>query len=65
MNYEAERRPAQRTAYCRSCDKKIHKGEDMISMYSFRNRGQYIHICLECAEKIGNLAKEQNETGKI
>ena len=58
MKFTAEKRPAQRPAFCRACDKEILKGEDMISMYSYRNRGQHIHICLQCASKMGELAKE-------
>jgi hypothetical protein len=60
MDYPIERRPAQRTAFCRGCDKKIAKGDDMISTYSFRNTGMWIHFCLHCAEKIGELAKEHS-----
>lgn len=52
-----ERREAQRNAYCRSCDKEIQKKEEMITLWSRRNRGQYIHLCLECAKKIGKLAE--------
>ena len=57
-NPNAERRQAQRDAFCRSCDKVIKKGEDMVSMYSWRNQGQHIHLCLDCSEVIGKLAKE-------
>ena len=51
------RRPAQRPAICRGCDKQIEKGEEMVTTYSYRNRGQFIHFCLSCATKIGELAK--------
>lgn len=56
--YDIERRQAQRKAFCRGCDKIIAQGEDMVSTYSFRNRGQHIHFCLECARAIGKLASE-------
>jgi hypothetical protein len=58
VTYDITRRAAQRPAFCRGCDKKIDKGEDMITTYSFRNTGQHIHFCLACAEKIGELAEE-------
>lgn len=50
-------RKAERDAFCRSCDKSIKRGTDMISWYSHRNQGMNIHICLSCAESIGALAK--------
>lgn len=55
--YDIKRREAQRDAFCRGCDKTIKKGEDMITTYSFRNRGQHIHFCLSCAKVIGEMAK--------
>jgi hypothetical protein len=55
MTNEIERRPAQREAWCRGCDKKISKGEDLIYTYSFRNRGQNIYFCMGCAKKISAL----------
>ena len=58
-SYPIERREAQRKAFCRGCDKTIQVGEDMISTYSFRNRGQNIHFCLDCAKEIGELAMEE------
>jgi uncharacterized protein YlaI len=58
-NPNATLRKAERNAFCRSCDKVIEKGEDMVSMYSWRNRGQHIHLCLDCSEVIGKLAKEK------
>jgi RNase P subunit RPR2 len=57
--YDIKRREAQRAAFCRGCDNVIARGEHMISTYSFRNTGQHIHFCLECAVKIGELAKPQ------
>lgn len=55
--YPIQRRQAERKAYCRGCDKEIQRGEEMISTYSFRNTGQYIHFCLDCAKLIGDLVK--------
>lgn len=60
-----ELRPAERTAYCRGCDKKIQRGEPMVSFYSFRNTGMSIHLCLNCAEDIGELVKEHKESNDI
>lgn len=54
-------RPAERTAFCRGCDKEMHKGEYLVATYSHRNRGQSIFFCLECADDIGNLVKEHKE----
>lgn len=51
----AELRPAERPAFCRACDTKIEKGYYMVSFYSWRNRGQHIHICLNCCAKIGDM----------
>lgn len=50
------RRPAERQAWCRGCDKAIKIGEEMVTTYSWHNRGQNIHFCLECAKTIGDLA---------
>lgn len=52
-----ELRPATRPAYCRACDENILKGTDMVSWYSYRNRGMYIHLCLACAMKLGHMAR--------
>jgi hypothetical protein len=49
-------RKAERPAYCRGCDKVIEKGDEMISFHSYRNRGQFIHICVDCSGRIGALA---------
>lgn len=54
-----ELREAKREAFCRACDKAIKVGEEMITMHSYRNRGQYIHFCLQCADKIGWLARDR------
>lgn len=55
MRDEIVRRPAERNAFCRGCDEVIEKGQDMVSTYSWRNRGQYIHFCLDCAKIISKL----------
>lgn len=57
-SYDIQRRPAQRDAFCRGCDKVIKRGDDMISTYSFRNTGQWIHFCLDCCKKIGEMAND-------
>jgi hypothetical protein len=51
-------RPAERDAFCRYCDEVIKKGDDMLSFYSYRNRGQNIHLHPECVIK---MAEEVNE----
>lgn len=51
----AELRPADRDAFCRACDTKITRGTYMISFYSWRNRGQHIHLCLDCCSIIGDI----------
>lgn len=48
-------RQAERVAFCRACDEEIHKGEHMVSFYSLRNRGMWVHICTSCVEDIGGL----------
>ena len=53
-----EVRHNQRDAFCRGCDNKMERGTLMVSMYSPRNRGQYIHFCGECAMEIGALAQD-------
>ena len=53
---EIVKREAERDAFCRGCDVTIKRGTLMISTYSRRNRGQYIHFCIDCAEKIGEMA---------
>ena len=59
-----ELRAAERTAFCRSCDKEITKGQHIVSLFSRRNRGQYIHFCLYCAEDIGKLVLQYVEVAK-
>lgn len=56
---EIQYRPAQRTCYCRGCDKEIAPNtEKIITFYSIRNRGQHIHICVPCVEKFNDLIIE-------
>ena len=56
MSNEIERREAKRTCYCRGCDKALHKGDEIIYTYTFRNQGQNIIFCLDCAKIIGELS---------
>lgn len=60
-----EIRKAQRQAFCRACDKKIQVGESMLSMYSWRNRGQNIHICLDCVDEIHEMSIDHKNKEKI
>jgi len=53
----AVRRPLQRVAYCRGCDTMMDPETEIISLYSYRNQGMSIFLCLECAQEIGELAK--------
>ena len=55
---EFERRPCKRDASCRWCDKRIEKGQEMVTGYTWRDRGISIHFCLPCAKKIGELAED-------
>ena len=52
------KRKLQRTAFCRGCDKEMKSGTEVVSTYSFRNRGQHIYFCLDCSKIIGKLASE-------
>jgi hypothetical protein len=54
-----EFRKAERDAFCRSCDKTIKKGTDMVSWYSHRNQGMNIHLCLQCAKDIGTIVTDR------
>jgi len=54
----AQYRPVQRPAYCRCCDKKLVKGDMMITMHSFRCTGMNIHLCPECVKKIYEMTLE-------
>jgi hypothetical protein len=51
------KRPCEREAFCRWCDKGIKKGEEMVSGWSIRTSGISIHFCLSCANKIGEMSK--------
>lgn len=59
MTKDIVRRPAQRNAFCRACDKTVDKGEEIIYTYSMRNRGQSIIFCLDCAKTIGELSNDE------
>lgn len=63
-NFAPTVRQAERPAVCRCCDGPIAKGEEMVSWYSWRNRGQNIHLHLTCAERVGQIAKEAKELTK-
>lgn len=57
-----EYRPAQRVCFCRGCDKEIQPNtENIITFYSFRNRGQYIHICEKCVTIFNGLIDANKE----
>lgn len=53
-------RPAERPAICRACDGRIQKGDVMVTMYSWRNTGQFIHFHPECVERMAALVKESD-----
>ena len=53
--FRPEVRPAERDANCRACTGPIKKGELMVSWFSPANRGQHIHIHMECGKKIGDI----------
>ena len=53
------RRKVKRDAYCRGCDTELRRDVDeCIYTYSWRNRGQSILFCLDCAKIIAGLLKE-------
>lgn len=54
-------RQPERDAICRVCDGIIKRNQDwMVSWYSRRNTGQYIHLCPECVKKLYEMIpKEQ------
>jgi hypothetical protein len=54
---EFTRRECKREAHCRWCDEAIEKGQEMVTGYSWRSRGQNIHFCIPCAYLIGQLAE--------
>ena len=60
MNNEIEKRKIKRDGFCRGCDKELIRDKDeVIYTYSFRNRGQSIIFCMDCAKKIGELANQK------
>jgi len=61
MDNNIKYRPAGRDAFCRGCDKVLHKGDMLVSMLSYRNRGQYIYLCKCCAEKIQQLMHDHDK----
>ncbi len=61
--YEIIKRKAQRDSNCRGCDRDLVKGDDIIYTYSFRNRGQNIIFCMDCAKLIGKLVEEVVDDG--
>ena len=54
-----ELRPIKREGFCRGCDKTLERGTYIIYTYSYRNRGQNILFCIECAKEIGKLVEKQ------
>jgi hypothetical protein len=64
MFEEMQFRVAQRDCYCRGCDKQLKRNVDSgIFMYSMRNRGQNIMICVDCVKSMNTLVDENdNET---
>lgn len=59
-----ELRPVQRNASCRGCDKNIApKSENIIYMYSVRNRGQNIFLCRSCVDEMVKLFEEGDDNG--
>jgi len=59
MNDNIEKRQLKRNAFCRGCDDELRVGTEVISMYSIRNRGQHIYLCMACTKLIGELIKEE------
>lgn len=54
-----EYRPCEREAFCRDCDKKIKKGEMMVSGYSWRNTGMSMHFHPDCIKKMFDLIPKE------
>jgi uncharacterized protein YlaI len=49
-------RLAKADLYCRGCDREVKRNKEwVIATYSFRNRGQHIYFCYDCAKKISDL----------
>lgn len=47
-----ERRQTKRTAFCRGCDKSIHRDTEKVFVtHSYVNRGQHIYICDDCIDE--------------
>lgn len=57
MKNDIEKRELKRTAFCRGCDDEMAPGTEVVSMYSIRNRGQHIYLCISCSKLIGELVK--------
>lgn len=53
-----EYREAKRDCYCRSCDDLIIRGTKVIAMYSHRNKGQHIYLCVRCVNQMNELINE-------
>lgn len=58
--YKIEKRTIQRDGFCRGCDTKLTKGDEIIYTYSFRNRGQSIIFCCDCARVISGLVSKHD-----
>lgn len=55
-----EKRLSKQDSFCRGCDKILVRNQDeIIYTYSYRNRGQHIMFCLDCAKIIGDMAKSE------
>lgn len=70
FNYRKDRkginlefRKAKRDSYCRACDSINKKDiDDVIYIYSMRNRGQNILLCPDCIKYMYNMiTKERND----
>lgn len=62
MNLTPTRRKVvSRTAYCRACDIEMPPGTDMVSWFTYRAKGAYIHICIPCCVDIGYLTREHEQ----
>ena len=49
-------RKAKRDCFCRGCDRLLEKNlDDLVSTYSFRNRGQHIYFCISCVREMFRL----------
>lgn len=54
-----EIRKSKQNSYCRCCDKEMLKDKDtIVYMYSIRNRGQNIILCLDCIKEINDKISE-------